>query len=94
MSKSVKKVPSRRRNVRSSSKGPQPIAFPRLVDFPTAIKAVSLGHTATKQSWDNRRVYVRLSGGLLCIRQTDGVDHPLILSAEDLAGRDWIVQVQ
>lgn len=63
----------------------------QMMDFYAALKCVHNGGVVTRESWDNDGLHIRMYKGQLCIRLEDGLNHPLIVSQEDLDGDDWMM---
>lgn len=73
---------------------------PMLMDFATAMSAVTVGRRVRRQSWLDRDVYCCLAVDhandvrVLSIHRHDApVDEmgPLLISEGDMTGRDWII---
>jgi hypothetical protein len=60
------------------------------MDFTDALKSVQQGQKITRQTWENRAVYVSLQAGFLMIMLDDKMYHQLLVSETDLYARDWI----
>lgn len=64
------------------------------MNFTDAITAVfKEGDKITRQTWNNRNVFVTLEDGILCIMgfPDDGKYHPWTISEQDFFAHDWEV---
>ena len=59
-----------------------------LVDFPSAIRAVTSGHKITRAEWGDDEYYGVLRDGLLMLHKPDGF-YTWMVSDGDLMGQDW-----
>ena len=61
------------------------------LDFFDALRKVNEGQIVTRELWDNPMVHMKMHKGQLVVRLEDGLDHPLIVSQEDLDADDYFV---
>lgn len=61
------------------------------MDFPSAIKEVTVGKKIHKLEWSDRAFYGIVDGGTLKLHKPDGKFYQWVISDGDLAGNDWIV---
>lgn len=61
------------------------------LDFFDALKKINEGQIVTCELWDNPMIHMKMHKGQLVIRLEDGLDHPLIISQEDLDSDDYFV---
>jgi len=61
-----------------------------LMDFPTAIVALTNGAHITKLEWKDRESYGMLRDSFLMLHR-DGQWHRWIVNDGDLLGQDWVV---
>ena len=62
-----------------------------LFDFSTAMKKVAEGKKISKKEWKDIKIYGEMKEVKLIIHKEDGKDYAWILSAGDLAGKDFII---
>jgi hypothetical protein len=63
------------------------------MDFFDALKKVNEGQIVTRELWDDPMVHFKMHKGQLVVRLDDGLNHPLIVSQEDLDADDYFVTV-
>ena len=59
-----------------------------VMDFPEAIRGITIGLRMTKEEWKNEEIYGILKDGKLMIHKEDGL-HQWIVSEGDMVGEDW-----
>lgn len=59
------------------------------LSFLQALTIVQRNKAASRESWDNPALFIHMHKGQVCVRLDDGLDHPLIVSQEDMEGDDW-----
>ena len=61
--------------------------------FATCLEKLMLGERCRRQSWEDGKIYVTLKDDRLVIFGTekDNRLHPMIVSAGDIDGKDWVV---
>lgn len=67
---------------------------PTMMGFIQALSNVFNGGVATRESWDNPNLHIKMHKGQLCVRLEDGLNHPLIVTQEDIEGEDWLMVPQ
>ena len=60
------------------------------MNFCGAIKRILDGEKVTRYSWNNLKTSIFLENAILKI-EIDGTVHNLIVSYEDMIGKDWVV---
>jgi hypothetical protein len=65
-----------------------------MMNFMQALATVFHGDHVTRESWDNPKLVFKMNKGQLCVRLDDGLDHPLIISQEDIDGEDYMIVPQ
>ena len=61
------------------------------LDFFDALRKVNEGQIVTRELWDDPMVHMKMHKGQLVVRLDDGLNHPLIVSQEDLDADDYFV---
>jgi hypothetical protein len=61
------------------------------MDFPDAIREVTVGKKIHKLEWADRGYYGIVNGGVLSLHKPDGKFYQWVINDGDLTGADWIV---
>lgn len=65
---------------------------PHTYTFSECIKVLLDGGSMRRLSWEDKRIHIAINNDQLMIWKTeDNRFHPLILSAGDLEGTDWVL---
>jgi hypothetical protein len=62
-----------------------------MMSFIQALSHVIEGENATREMWDNPKVQMKMHGGKLCFLLDDGLNHPALITQEDIDGDDWMI---